>query len=450
MMYKGVPGRSHLVPAKKTIHGKTKTFLAVRYINPTEVKRRIQEFLGTRKKESALTRHLRKNPPGIRAYLPTDLIAIIQPTKTGQRYYTGNPKAENARKVSVNVDLIDRVFEFETPIGGMVALVVRKDNKKVQQYLNEKREKSSKAKTARCKHLGKNIEGYRSNCEKLIKSGKKEKVELGIVLSLIDRYQMRIGGSEGGIEEAKIKNADLKPGMVVTHESWGEKAIPQKVVWDKGRTKLMFRNMKTKEDHPIPTKLTDFIRLGHYGTTTLESRHVKVDKGKVFIDTIGKSGVWQQFEITEQVLAAAIKELLVNKKPKDRVFPSVKRKKVTDVLDKYKAHPHDFRTYHATKVFMEEQSNFPVPTTKKELRQIEKSIMEKISQKLWNQPGTVRSSYIPAPILVAWRTGLLKKIEEGKKKGKIEKSLFIIMDDVVPNGSRVYINSIDEEFNDLL
>jgi len=442
-----VPNKSHLIPTKKIIHNPKGSYSAIRWINPEETKKRVKQYISEREKGSFITRYMKKHPTGVHAYTEKDLEQSIQPNKNGERYYTGQ-QVEGSRKVSMNIKLIKWVFEFEEPVKGVLSTIIKKDGESSRQYLTAKREKNTKEKFSRCKNIGKQLDNHRERYNKMMKAKSVEKIELGAVLGLLDKYQMRIGGSAGEIEEQKIKEIDLKPGMVITHGNWGPKSIPQQVVWNDGKTKLMLRNMQTKVDSAIPPKLTEFTRLGHYGASNLEVRHIKIDGGKVFLDIIGKSGVWQQFEITDPQIASSLKELHKGKAPTDRMFPNVKRSKVVRILDKLKVRPHDFRSYHATKTFVEEQANFPTPTTKKELRQIEKSILEKCSMKLWNKPGTCKSAYVDPSVYVTWRTGLLKNITERKMK----KALLVIASRPLDEGRDrdvliMSLNEYKEELN---
>lgn len=420
-----VPRKAHLVPTKKVIRGKTKAYQAIRYISPTETKKRVQKLLESRKKESYLTRAMKARPYNTDILYQEELMKVIPPNPKGERYYTGS-RLEGVKKVSVNVKLIRHVVEFKEPVEGCVSIVERNDGAAhVRQYLNDRIEKKTNTKFSRIKNIGKKLEDHRGRYKKLLQSDVPEKQELGVVLALIDRYQMRIGGGPYGIEEKEIKVESLKPGMVVRHELWKEAVPPHQVVWNKEKTKYMLRNLNTKEDHPIPAKYKEFTRLGHYGATTLEGRHVRVSDSKLLVDVIGKSGVWQVFEITDKDLAAILTRLKEGRRPLDKMFPNVKRTNVTVITDKLKVRPHDFRAYHTTKGFVEESKNFPVPTTKKELKSIEKQILEKVSTKLWNKPGTAKKAYLDPVVRSSWEAGLLSRI--GKGKGKVKKSLFVIV-----------------------
>jgi DNA topoisomerase IB len=171
---------------------------------------------------------------------------------------------------------------------------------------------------------------------------------------------------------------------------------------------------------PMPNSWNEVIRVGHYGTTELQARHLKISGDKVGLEFVGKSGVLWRLDITEPDIKKSLKDLAEGKSGQDNLF-TIKRRHVDKQVRKYKMLPKDLRTYAAAKTFVEEAQNFPVPTTVAELNNIEKQIFTRVSRVLHNTPGMAKKSYVPPSIYAAWRAGALKKLE----KTQIQKSIEI-------------------------
>jgi hypothetical protein len=167
---------------------------------------------------------------------------------------------------------------------------------------------------------------------------------------------------------------------------------------------------------PMPGAWTEVTRLGHYGTTELQAKHVKYPgPNRVVLEFVGKSGVLWKLEITDPALKQALRNAQEGKADQEPLF-TVKRRHVDKQFKKYKALPKDLRTYAAGKKFVEESMKFPVPKTEAELNFIEKQIFEQVSQALHNTPGMAKNSYVPPSLYAAWRSGALKKIEKQLEK----------------------------------
>ena len=456
---------AQLVPKKVVVHARH-PYTAVRYVtvSPAVTKKRIEEYLAEREKESRLSRYLRRKPMEVDIYSPAELERMVEPTRTGERYFSG-----------VNIKNIKRVISYRKPeeLGGYKMTVCLKTGENVHRYEDKLTEKRQKKKFRRAKNVATAVKDLKDRYRILLRSSDRKERQLGAVLALMEQHDVRVGSGMYGVEEAPIKVGDLKRGMVVIHSSWPPGSPPHVVVEEKtpeGIKKVFLRSIEKQEEaerladlrrqvkvlskriekepteelklelgrlkvkadeiaerinKPIPPKWTDLVRLGHYGATQLEARHVKYPApGEIWLDFIGKSAQRWKFRLKDTNLAEVIKELQRGKAGSDMLFPDVRRIDVAKILRRYHILPKDIRTYEGTSSFMEESKNHPVPTSKKELRRIRKEIFKAISKKLVNKPGVAKKAYVDPSVTASWETGLLKIIE--KEKG-IKKSLFVIL-----------------------
>jgi DNA topoisomerase IB len=460
-MSKRVPGTAGLIPVKKQIKGKH-PYLAIRYVSPGEAEQEVKEYLAGRKKESYRTRYLRKHPLDVNVITQQELKIAIPKKDTGEQYYAG-----------ANVKLIKRIIEFKKPheVEGLERIVCLIDGEQLCKYDNAIKQKRRKKKFVRCKNIGKKIEDFRANYQLYLKSeGTELDRQLGAVLGLMDNHLIRVGsGKISGIQEGLIKVETLKRGMVISHPSWAVGTPPHIIVEEKtpeGIKKVFIRSLARGEEEsklrdyrkqikvltrkvqkdpsnkeqkfelqglkikekelaseihlPVPSNWTEVIRIGHYGATQLEARHVKYPApGEVWLDFIGKSGVRWNFKINDTLIAKAVRDLQKGKADKELLFPDIERSDVARELKKYKMLPKDFRTFSATKAFVEATKDYPVPTTEKELKEIEKELFKTVSIKLWNTPGMAKKAYVDTTVYANWRSGLLNQIVTSVQKSYI-------------------------------
>ncbi|MDP1908566.1 MAG: hypothetical protein Q8K85_09700, partial [Hyphomicrobium sp.] len=138
-----------------------------------------------------------------------------------------------------------------------------------------------------------------------------------------------------------------------------------------------------------------------YGTTTLESNHVKVSGDKVEFNFIGKKGV----KITQEVQDSKVAEIVKDKKGK--LFDT-DCGKVRSYLKKIDGgfKPKDFRTYVATSMAAALVKMRPTqPKTEKERKQTIKEIATLVSRKLGNTPAMAQKSYIAPEVFDRIRIG---------------------------------------------
>jgi DNA topoisomerase IB len=453
--------KSKLQPKKVQVKGKKGTYQAIRYvsvISPGELKKRTQEFLGERKKESKFTRYLGKHqmPSDVDIFKPEDLKASVEVhvnKKTGEKsqYYN-----------KFNIKFIKSVVEFKKPeeIGNALRIIQLnpdyQNGRSVVQYKDEVTEKRQAKKFKRAENTAEKIEPFLNKLEKWIgEKGTSEHKQIATAFKLMSNYDIRVGSGQS-IEEGPMKTSDLKSGMIISHSSWKEGTPPHMAIVKEGKVYLRnvikaeelddkIKELQFSEERkdpkvrekikvlqeekkkfpgdlaiPMPNKWDEVIRVGHYGTTELQARHVKISGDKVGLEFVGKSGKLWRLDITEPDIKKALKDLSDGKSGQDNLF-TIKRRHIDKQVKKYKMLPKDLRTYAAGKTFVEEAQNFPVPTTKSELANIEKQLFTRVSKVLHNTPGMAKKSYVPPNLYAAWRAGALKKIE----KAQVQKSLEI-------------------------
>jgi len=478
-MPKRVPGnKSYLIPQKKTIHDPKKgTYLAIRWLAPGESKKQVQEFLGERKKESYTSRYLRKKPFEVDVVLQSELRRQVPKSKSGEQYYLGT-----------NLNLVKRVLAFKKPeeVNGIKFFICLQNGTLKCIRDSERTEKNNFKKFKRTKAVGEKLGEFKEKYWSWVKgTGNGDKRQLGTVLALMgSEYDIRVGSQTkgaGAIEEGPISVNDLKRGMVVTHLSLPVGTPPLVVVEEKtsGGTKVYLRSVEyseggskqaegdklreyrkqikvlerkaqkasgdknirmelgdlKKKDQEltekvnivIPPKWTELVRVGHYGATQLQARHVKYPAPEeVWLDFIGKSGQRWLRQIKQKELAQAIRDCQKGKSGSDELFPDVDRAAVAKILRKYRiAKPKDLRTYEGTKAFVEESQSYPIPTTKKELRQVEKAIFTGVAKRLGNKPGTAKKAYVDPTVYAAWKSGGLEHII--KASGFKKSFLYVIL-----------------------
>jgi hypothetical protein len=489
--------KAGLIPVKKQIKGggNKAPYLAIRWtapdvsVAPDVTKKRIKEFLQERKRKSYVTKYLKgqlKGSLNVDVYSASDLESVATISKkTGEKRY-----------LRWKLDEIKNLIVFKKPqeVDGLNRYVTLVDGRNVPMWEDETIAKRKAKKFKRVKNIkGEKLESFRAKIKDWMneKTVSKKK-QLGTVIDLMLTFDIRVGTGAGGIEEGLIKTDDLKRGMVVAQKGAPEGTVPRLVVIREidGVQKIFFRKMdeeekvkrlqevtkqsnylrrkivKKPDDNELKTDLVkvdqekkalesevdlpfssvpglkEMIRVGHYGATQLEARHIKkTASGELWLDFIGKSGVrWnKKIEDTDQI--ASVTKLLEGKAGQDRLFPDIKRITVAKEMDKIGGLPKDIRTYEGTKAFVEEAGildkegnwvekpqNFPVPTTKKELKQIEKQIFVNVSNRLHNKPGMAKKAYVDPLVRIAWEAGVLKNIMS--KVIQMQKSMFFVILDI--------------------
>lgn len=132
-----------------------------------------------------------------------------------------------------------------------------------------------------------------------------------------------------------------------------------------------------------------------FGVTTLEKRHITVQKNKVVFDFLGKKGVQQSIEVNDPILVSQLKAQY--KKCEDTLFSVTDchvREYVKNTLGETFM-VKDFRTMYANAIATSEVLKYKGELTKK----IQKAICVFVASKLGNTPAISRKAYIDPAIL---------------------------------------------------
>lgn len=152
--------------------------------------------------------------------------------------------------------------------------------------------------------------------------------------------------------------------------------------------------------HPNSKKEPEFVRT--FGLTTLLPEHVRVQKGKAYINFLGKKSVENSFCI-DGVLAKQVKEVL-STVSEGETFLEVTAYELTKFIKRYvgrKFTPKDFRTMRANMYVSEKMAEImerEMPTTKRAYNAEVREVCEYVAEKLNNTPGVCKKSYIDGDI----------------------------------------------------
>jgi len=140
-----------------------------------------------------------------------------------------------------------------------------------------------------------------------------------------------------------------------------------------------------------------------YGVTTLENRHIKVNKETITIDFIGKKGVRNNCKVLNKKLSKNLKTKKKTLHKNDRIFAyrvkdkyyNVKSSDVNKYLKKFGDFTaKNFRTWGANLEFIQRLLKIePDKSETKKKKQISE-VLQKVAHKLHNTASVCRSNYI--------------------------------------------------------
>jgi DNA topoisomerase I len=221
------------------------------------------------------------------------------------------------------------------------------------------------------------------------------------------------------IAQELIKVARLLVGEEMTPE---EKARRQKKV-ESLRTladniiKLRRRVNKDLSDDNEKTRLTALVitimdktaervgneesmKNGHVGVTGFKKKHIKVDGNTVHFNYVGKSGVKQDKQLTDERIASMLKKCLDRAKgPEDCVFCTedgfkVKADKVNRYLDEFGVTAKDIRGYAANRFMIEALKNAKISSDEDERKKKFREVIKTVAEKVGHGAGTLRKHYL--------------------------------------------------------
>lgn len=145
-----------------------------------------------------------------------------------------------------------------------------------------------------------------------------------------------------------------------------------------------------------------------YGATTLEGRHVKVDKkGNVSLKFVtGKNkGREVEFKITDPGTASMLKRRAEKAGPDGKLFDTSagSLSQYTKSKDGGGFKTKDMRTALGTDVAIKKIKSMPKPKTKKEYKAYVKEVATLVSETLGNTPSVALSSYIDPTVFIPWK-----------------------------------------------
>ena len=144
-----------------------------------------------------------------------------------------------------------------------------------------------------------------------------------------------------------------------------------------------------------------------YGATTLEGRHVVVDKAKVNLQFVGKKGIELNISIKDEFVS----NMLRTKKAgdNDQLFRNVNDGSLRSYVDKFNGRgfkTKDFRTEVANDTAEKAMSEMSRPKSKKEYKKSVVKVAKIVAGKLGNTPAVALKSYINPGIFGQWRSQL--------------------------------------------
>jgi DNA topoisomerase-1 len=156
---------------------------------------------------------------------------------------------------------------------------------------------------------------------------------------------------------------------------------------------------------------------GSFGIATLRPKHVKVKGNTVRFEFPGKSGQWQEREMTDRDIARTVRRLL--KVPGKEVFKyrdengvlvDVKRRHINDYIKEVTGErftAKDFRTWAGTLLCACALAQVPLPEVAghKDRKRAVVAAVKKTAEQLGNTPAICRSSYIYPSVLSAFDRG---------------------------------------------
>jgi len=151
---------------------------------------------------------------------------------------------------------------------------------------------------------------------------------------------------------------------------------------------------------------------GHYGITTLESRHLRFEGDRAVFEYVGKSGQPQHKVVSDPAAVAVMRELKAAcHSDTDRLFrfgnEAIQNADVNAYLDRFGVTAKQFRTYHATRLCREyllELGTVP----EKEREKAVTGVVERVAAELGHTPAVCRGSYIDPVVIEAFLAGRLR------------------------------------------
>ena len=140
-----------------------------------------------------------------------------------------------------------------------------------------------------------------------------------------------------------------------------------------------------------------------YGTTTLEKKHLKMNKKSIKIDFIGKKNIRNTCSVKNKKVVQILKKRNKSLKNKnDKIF-NISSKQVNDYLKKFgDFSAKNFRTWGANIELISKLckfSNFNQSYTKTEIKNILNESIKKVAHRLHNTTSVCKSNYLDPELI---------------------------------------------------
>lgn len=144
-----------------------------------------------------------------------------------------------------------------------------------------------------------------------------------------------------------------------------------------------------------------------YGVTTLNKSHIKMDKGKMIIEFVGKKGVQNKSNINNKKICKLLTQIC-KKNNKDYLFETnskervrISERHINSFLKEFhsKIKVKMFRTWNANSILLKEMLEYPIPLDNQEAEKNIKAIIESAAEKLHHTKSVSKSSYLNNKLL---------------------------------------------------
>ncbi|CAM3558966.1 DNA topoisomerase IB [Smaragdicoccus niigatensis] len=170
---------------------------------------------------------------------------------------------------------------------------------------------------------------------------------------------------------------------------------------------------------------------GTHGVSTLLRSHVQVSGDRIRFDFTAKGGIRHQAEITDHLLATAIRALKRSPSTSERLLmyrhgDEFRELHADDINDRIHeltgcaCTAKDFRTWHGTVMAAAAFAETDRPTSKREMTSTQRRVMEEVAQLLGNTPAIAKGSYVDPRIIRAYEHGAT--IERALKRAAQKRS----------------------------
>ena len=163
---------------------------------------------------------------------------------------------------------------------------------------------------------------------------------------------------------------------------------------------------------------------GHYGCTEFKKSHIQIDKSKIRVAYVGKSGVKHEREFTDEITAKALKKAIKNS-PSKKIFvtsdgfhtnaPSINR-----YLAEYGISGKDIRGWRCNKLVVDKLRSVEIgkDATEKERKKIFLGILKGVASKIGHSRAMLRGQYCLPELEDEWvKNGKIIDLKEEYKSG---------------------------------